>query len=98
MVANQAAEGVANVYSHSVSFFDVLLDFFADEVSDLGDYSQRVRLTKAVRNRTGWSQVELAGDNFVKSLQALAKSLDTLFRALNEVGEVMADFEMLAGD
>ena len=97
MVANQAAEGVANVYSHSVSFFDVLLDFFADEVSDMGDYSQRVRLTKAVRNRTGWSQVELAGDNFVKSLQALAKSLDTLFRGLNEVGEVMADFEMLAG-
>ncbi|NJM41512.1 MAG: hypothetical protein HC853_12470 [Anaerolineae bacterium] len=27
MVANQAAEGVVNVYSHSVSFFDVLLDF-----------------------------------------------------------------------
>ena len=61
MVANQAAEGVVGVYSHSVSFFDVLLDFFADEVNQMGDYSQRVRLTKAVRNRTGWSQVELAG-------------------------------------
>jgi DNA polymerase-3 subunit epsilon/ATP-dependent DNA helicase DinG len=97
VVTNQATEAAANVYSLSTSFFDLLMDFFADEVSEMGEYSQRVRLTKAVRNRTGWGQVELAGDNFCKAFNALTKHLDTLFKGLGELSEVIADADLLQG-
>ena len=97
MLIDQAQLQVTSVFAQTTTFFDLLLDFFADEASDAGDYSQRIRLTKPLRNRSGWGQVVTAADNFIKTLNGLAKSLDTIYRALNELAEMVADFDMLIG-
>lgn len=95
MLADIAANQVAKVFTNMVGFFDLLLDFFADESAEPADYSQRIRLTRQVRNRSGWGQLEIAADNLCKDLNALVKALDTIFRALNELTEMVEGFDML---
>jgi DNA polymerase-3 subunit epsilon/ATP-dependent DNA helicase DinG len=65
-----------------------MADVFEDEASEAGDYSQRIRLTKAVRNRAGWGQVELSADNLAREMNGLARELNKLFQALNEQSEM----------
>ena len=97
MLIDQALAQATAVYSQTTTFFDVLLDFFADEAGDAGEYSQRIRLTKQLRNRSGWGTVTIAGDNFIKTLNSLSKALDSIYRALNELAEMMSDFDLLIG-
>jgi DNA polymerase-3 subunit epsilon/ATP-dependent DNA helicase DinG len=95
--ASDAAMQLAtSVWTNNSTFFDELTEFLADEGTGEGDYTQRVRLTRALRNRSGWTRVEIAGDKLVKDANALVKQLNAIFKALSEMSELISDFDALA--
>ncbi len=95
MLADNSANAVGRAFTNVAAFFDLVLDFFADEVAKQSDYPERVRFTRQVRNRAGWKQLEIGGDNMCKELNTLTKSLDTIFRALNDLPDAIEGFDML---
>jgi DNA polymerase-3 subunit epsilon/ATP-dependent DNA helicase DinG len=102
-LTSQSADAVTRVAAQGVAFFDELLDFLADRGNGESlEYSQRIRVTRAFRNEPGWTRVELAFENLLREMNALARGLQTLFTALNELGDVGGaadgsgmDFDML---
>ncbi|MFC1463826.1 MAG: helicase C-terminal domain-containing protein [Candidatus Brachytrichaceae bacterium NZ_4S206] len=95
-LCDQAMEGVSAASSSNNTFFDELGEFLADEAGgDSSDYTQRVRLTRALRNRSGWTRVEIAFDNLQRDLNVLARQLNNIFKALSEASELIADFDAL---
>lgn len=93
-VCDQAIQAVVNTWTANNAFFDGLAEFMADESSsDQSDYAQRVRLTRALRNRPGWKRVELAFDALSREMNALARHLNTLFKMLSESAELIAGFD-----
>lgn len=95
-LCDQAMDAVNAAWSSNIAFFDELGEFMADETSgDSSDYTQRVRLTRALRNHSGWTRVEIAFGNLQRDLNALARQLDGIFKALSEASELIADFDPL---
>lgn len=95
ILVDASANAVAKAFTQVAGFFDVLMDFFADETAQPADYAQRIRVTRQVRNRSGWGQLEIAGDNMCKELNMLTKALDSIFRALNDLPDTIEGFDML---
>ncbi|GIV83947.1 MAG: DNA polymerase III subunit epsilon [Candidatus Roseilinea sp.] len=95
-LCGQAMDAVSAAWSSNIAFFDELGEFLADDASgDTTDYTQRVRLTRALRNRSGWTRVEIAFDNLQRDLNALARQLNSIFKALSEASELIEDFDAL---
>ncbi len=90
-----AMVAAAGVWNGNSAFFDELTEFLADEGGDKNDYTQRVRITRAIRNRSGWTRVEIAYEKYLAEMNALVKHLNTIFKGLNELSELIADFDML---
>jgi len=84
-----------STWTSNSAAFDELNVFIADESSDKNDYTQRVRLTRALRSRAGWSRIEQAFEKLVTDLNAMTKSLNTIFKGLSDMSELIADFDML---
>ncbi len=95
-LCDQALQAATGVWTNNSAFFDELQEFLADDAGDAGDYMQRIRLTRALRGRGGWGRVEIAGDKLVRDLNALTKVLNSIFKGLNEMSELIADFDVLA--
>ena len=84
-----AAQAAGRVDSHVDGFFDEFVAFLSDHSNgDASDYSQRTRITRAVRNSPGWSRLDIAFGNLHRELNALTRGLDGIFRALNDLGDV----------
>ncbi len=95
-LCDQAMQAVSEAWSSNITFFDILGEFIADEISsDAPDYVQRVRLTRALRNQSGWARVEIAFGNFQRDLDALARQLNNLFKALLEATLLASDADAL---
>ncbi|MDW8351172.1 MAG: helicase C-terminal domain-containing protein [Anaerolineae bacterium] len=95
-LCDQAMEAVGAAWKSNVAFFDELGEFMADEASgDSSDYVQRVRLTRGLRNRSGWARVEIAFDNLRRDLDALARLLNNIFKAILEVQEPLSNLDPL---
>jgi DNA polymerase-3 subunit epsilon/ATP-dependent DNA helicase DinG len=90
-----AMVAAAGVWNGNSLFFDELAEFLSDEGGDKNDYTQRVRITRAMRNRSGWTRVETVYEKLQAELNALAKHLNTIFKGLSEMAELIADFDML---
>ncbi|MFN4292646.1 MAG: helicase C-terminal domain-containing protein [Thermoflexales bacterium] len=96
-LCDQAMQAVSAAGASNIAFFDELGEFIADEISgDAPDYVQRVRLTRALRNQSGWVRVEIAFDNFQRDLDALARQLNNLLKALLEAASFVSDADALA--
>lgn len=95
-LCDQAMQAASAVWSSNSTFFDELVEFIADEADgDKSDYTQRIRLTRALRNRSGWTRVELAFSNLSREMNVLVKHLNGIFKALSEMSELIAEFDML---
>ncbi|HLF29088.1 MAG TPA: helicase C-terminal domain-containing protein [Anaerolineae bacterium] len=67
------------------AFFDQVRDFIASHTDGKSDYTQRLRLTPALRTQPAWSNIEIAWDNLSKQLYDLIHHLDRLNSALSEL-------------
>ena len=95
-LCDQAMESVSATWSSNITFFEELAGFIADEATgEPSDYTQRVRLTRALRKRGGWTRVELACDALLREMNALARHLNAIFKALSEAAELIANFDPL---
>ncbi len=90
-----AMVAAAGVWNGNTAFFDELAEFLADESGDKNDYTQRVRITRAMRNRSGWARVETVYEKLQSELNTLVKQLNIIFKGLSEMAELIADFDML---
>ncbi len=90
-----AMVAAAGAWNGNTAFFDELTEFLADEGGDKNDYTQRVRITRAMRNRSGWTRVEMVYEKLQSELNALVKQLNVIFKGLSEMAELIADFDML---
>lgn len=80
-------------------FADSLGDFLARNGADSGEYSRRLRLTKAVRAQDGWTQVEMAWEALELRLVDVEKQLGGLGVMLAVVREDgLPDAERLLQD
>ncbi|MHB9092522.1 MAG: ATP-dependent DNA helicase, partial [Chloroflexota bacterium] len=59
-------------------FGETLGEFLGHGSSDSGEYSRRLRLTRAIRNQSGWVQVEDAWEGLSLRLTDLERDLQTL--------------------
>ncbi|MCS7059846.1 MAG: helicase C-terminal domain-containing protein [Anaerolineae bacterium] len=85
-LTDSAAQTVTHATVQLDLFFDEFVAFLSDEVKDdASEYARRIRITRALRNRPGWTRVELAFDALQRELNALLRSLDNLFRSVNEL-------------
>jgi predicted DnaQ family exonuclease/DinG family helicase len=78
------------------SFFERLGEF-VDEYQD-GDrsgYDRRLRLTRAVRNDPGWSEVELRWEELSRSLVTLLNHVGTAVRYLDSLTEELPEHDDL---
>ncbi len=95
-LCDQAMQAVSAAGASNITFFDELGEFIADEISgDAPDYVQRVRLTRALRNQSGWVRVEIAFGNFQRDLDALARQLNNLLKTLLEAASLVSDADAL---
>jgi DNA polymerase-3 subunit epsilon/ATP-dependent DNA helicase DinG len=96
-LTDAAAQAVARAGGQVDGFFDRLLAFLQDHAGgEPSDYSQRVRITPAVRNSSGWTLVEMAFGDLMRDLNGLARGLNGLAVALNDVGgEALDDGDVL---
>lgn len=89
---DRLAEASQRASQASTGFFDALQAFLADQSSgESSDYAQRTRITRGLRANPGWSAVERAFDPFLDALNSVAKGLNTVFGALNELSELGLD-------
>jgi Rad3-related DNA helicases len=80
-----------------------LYDFFlrltnfaqAETEGNKGAYDSRLRLTKAMRQRPLWAEVEQAWDNFNLRLSMLGSLLDRLEQILGSIEESMPEYDEL---
>lgn len=93
---DQAMQAAAATWTNNSAFFDELGEFLSDDAGDAGDYTQHIRLTRALRNRGGWTRVEVACEKLTREMNALIKQLNTILRALTEMSELISDFDALA--
>lgn len=97
-VIDQAIEGVTRTAASGVTFFDELLEFMSERISGESlEYSQRVRVTRSLRNESGWTRVETHFDNLLKEMSALARNLDKLSRTMNELADNTGDYADTSG-
>lgn len=90
--SDQAANVLSRMSTQVVAFFDELLDFLSDRSNgESFEYAQRIRITRSLRNEQGWTRVESAFENLKNEMTALARSLDGLSRAMNELSDVHND-------
>jgi DNA polymerase-3 subunit epsilon/ATP-dependent DNA helicase DinG len=90
--SDQAANVLSRMSTQVVAFFDELLDFLSDRSSgESFEYAQRIRITRSLRNEQGWTRVESAFENLKTEMTALARNLDGLSRAMNELSDVHND-------
>jgi DNA polymerase-3 subunit epsilon/ATP-dependent DNA helicase DinG len=94
-LCDQAMQAATSAWTNNSAFFDELMEFMSGEGGNDNDYTQRVRLTRQMRNRSGWGRAEIAADKLVHELNALTKVLNSIFKALNEMSELIPDFDML---
>lgn len=95
-LTESAIQAAGATWTNTTTFFDELVEFVADETSsDQVDYSQKVRLTRALRHRSGWTRVETAFESWLREATTLVKHLNGIFKALSELSELIADFDML---
>ncbi len=80
-------QNATSVWTNVVGFFDEAVEFFADEVKADTEYSQKVRITQTVRNKSGWTRLELALEKLHSEINALAKVLNQLYKTLTELSE-----------
>jgi DNA polymerase-3 subunit epsilon/ATP-dependent DNA helicase DinG len=95
---NAVVQAIEKTQQHNSAFFEELAQFMADSLGpEAGDYTQKVRITRATRNQAGWSRVELTFDNVLQSLTILAKALDGLLALLNDLSEELSDIDLMLG-
>ncbi len=95
-LCEKSLQAVGGVWTHAVKFFDETIDFFSGESPSDNDYAQKIRITQPIRNRSGWTRVEVAVDTLLVEINALAKNLNSLFRGLTEQTEgSVNDFDAL---
>ena len=80
---------VEHAHTRVVEFFDVLHQFVEEQelLRSGSTYSQRIRVTPALRIQPAWSRVEIAWDNAALTLRRLTDGLQTLIGGLNELIE-----------
>jgi DNA polymerase-3 subunit epsilon/ATP-dependent DNA helicase DinG len=93
---DHAMQAASATWTSNSAFFDELSEFIADDVGDSGDYTQRIRLTRALRNRGGWTRVEIAFEKLMREITALTRQLNLILKTLGEMSELIADFDSLA--
>ncbi|MCX6018902.1 MAG: exonuclease domain-containing protein [Chloroflexi bacterium] len=94
---DKAVKAVGSAWTAFVQFHDESLEFFADAIEGKSDYTQKVRITAALRNRSSWTRLEMAFDKFHAEMNLLIRPLNTLSRALTEHIEAgSGDFEALS--
>jgi len=77
-------------------FFDLVGGFITSH-TEKSDYTQRVRLTSALRTQPAWSNVEIAWDNLHVQLGAVVDGLDRLNAAFKELDTFeVPDYEDIA--
>lgn len=82
---SQAVEDAARYVD---DFFEIVLQFAREIGSEgSGEYSQRLRLTSAVRTQPGWADVEITWENVARQLGAVCDSLARLSGALSDLAE-----------
>jgi DNA polymerase-3 subunit epsilon/ATP-dependent DNA helicase DinG len=79
-----------SVWTNIVAFFDEAIEFFSGEVNGDAEYSQKIRITQTVRNKSNWTRVEVALEKLHSELNAMAKGLNSLYKSLVELAEVSA--------
>ncbi len=95
-LCDKSLQAVGGVWTHAVKFFDETIDFFSGESPNDNDYAQKIRITQPIRNRSGWTRVEIAVDTLLVEINALAKNMNSLFRGLTELAETgVNDFDAL---
>jgi ATP-dependent DNA helicase DinG len=87
-LCDKALKAAGATWTAFVQFYDEALEFFADAVEGKSDYSQKVRITPALRHRASWDRIEMEFDKFNSEMNLLIRPLNTLSRALNELLEV----------
>jgi DNA polymerase-3 subunit epsilon/ATP-dependent DNA helicase DinG len=89
---DQTANSITSMADKVVDFFDGLQDFLADRGGGESlEYSLRTRITRSLRNESGWTRVETAYEALRTAMSALARGLDGLFRVMNELSDVAGD-------
>jgi len=92
-----AIEAVNAAQMQTKAFFNELATFIADQPSDdSADYARRVRLTTALRNSPGWTNVELACEALLREIKKLASYLEGILKATNDYAEVGVDLDVFA--
>ncbi len=83
----KGAQGTGAVWTQFALLFDEVTEFFSADSPGDSDYSQKIRITPGLRNKTAWSRIETQFDAFHKEINALIKTLNGLYKALVELGD-----------
>jgi ATP-dependent DNA helicase DinG len=89
------AQQVGETIHRSNRFFDVLLRFVGEHVSESARYDQRLRLTSAMRVQPMWSQVEIEWDNLALQMDRLLAGLERFCQSLQELDDYGFDLLIL---
>ena len=88
--------GVAKVRARLSEFFNDLGDLLQDHGEGQGEYDLHLRITRAIRAQTAWSDIEVHCDNLVMALEDVAK----MIQRISDIGKLplpeTLEFEMFS--
>ncbi len=73
--------------SYGEEFFALVGDFIERHIDNKSEYTQRLRLTGALRTQPAWSNVDIAWDNLARQLRTAIDDLDRLNATLNDLDQ-----------
>jgi DNA polymerase-3 subunit epsilon/ATP-dependent DNA helicase DinG len=95
-LCDKGLQAIGAAWNQFAQLFDEAVEFFSGESQGDSDYSQKIRITPNLRNRSGWSRLEVQFDNLFTDAQGLIKTLNSLYKNLTELGEAgMVDMDVL---